>query len=173
MSHLGYGLVDMKHIYCYMEANIFLHYDLDCVFFILHCPVPYFYRSGDRLYSHFLNLGCLYLFQDLLNVIQLVPYPQYLVLILLKLFFCTILYPLCDKIDIILIDCVFQDLFVGLGLLAKPTCMYDWPFGIVFDRFSCFFVSPLPYSSCTGALSFFPIYLSLFRVLPFFCCVVF
>jgi hypothetical protein len=85
-------------------------------------PAPYFCRSGDRVWSPFLHLGFLYLFQDLLNVNQLVPYPPSLVLNLFKKFFCMIFYPLCNEINIIISDFVFQDIFFGLGLLS-------WSFG--------------------------------------------
>jgi hypothetical protein len=65
-----------------------------------------------------------------------------------------ILYPLCDKINIILGDYVFLDLFMGLGLLVRPPCMYDWSFG-----WPC-----LLQSSCQHGV--FCVVVSLFLVLP-------
>jgi hypothetical protein len=63
-------------------------------------------------------------------------------------------------------------------LRGPPVCMFGClgapiSCGVVADGVSSVIVSPLPCSSCIGALSFFPICPSFFGVLPFFRCVVF
>jgi len=70
----------------------------------------------------------------------------------------------------------FRDLLMGHGLLAQPSCVYDWPFGwpsfsygVASKGFSCVVVSPLPCYSCTMSFSFFSVYASFFGVFPLFC----
>jgi hypothetical protein len=83
------------------------------------------------------------------------------------------MYPLYYKIDIILGNYV-------LAFLAfyPPVCMIGFLGGLVScgvdaDGFSCIVVSPLPCSSCIGALFFFLVYTSFLGALPFFYTIVF
>jgi hypothetical protein len=162
-----------------MEARTCLCYYLDCDFVILRGFIPCFCRSGDHFFPPLLYLGCLYPFQDLLNVGQFVPYPSSLVPGLLILFcctFCTMFLTRSTSSSMI----VYSDIYLwALAFLRDPPiCMIGHLGGhvsciVVSNGVSCFIVSPLPCSSCMGALSFFHISSSFFGALPFFCCAVF